>query len=191
MNKTILTIFIFCITVMSSCCIIEPVSQVAEEEYLTKSELRSGMSGENDPALVRIGIYETIDNHSVSIINMRIEGSNPNVELPLFGDNFISAGVLSSDKENPTFDMEEGDFHGIIPTGATTKITIHFDAVVKCEKEDYSITVTDAKITIPASRTNWKSGRTYNYVLCIDADTLGLTEITFNPTVTDYEDVNV
>ena len=44
---------------------------------------------------------------------------------------------------------------------------------------------------IKASKTKWESSCSYSYTLCLDAIVLGLTEITFDPTVNDYVDVNV
>ena len=69
---------------------------------------------------------------------------------------------------------------------------VHFDALVTCENGgSYTIPVNDARIKIKASKTRWESSCSYSYALCLDATVLGLTEITFDPTVNDYVDVNV
>ena len=69
---------------------------------------------------------------------------------------------------------------------------VHFDALVTYENGgSYTIPVNDARIKIEASKTKWESSCSYSYTLCLDATVLGLTEITFDPTVNDYVDVKV
>ena len=186
------TALFFIIFITASCVKIEMPFAPVEEEFLSDDNglsTRSQESGEY--ASIRYGVFENIDNHTVTITNIRIEGHNPAVEIPQLGTNISSASIISSSSDEPTFDLEGGEYHNIIPSGIPTNITVHFDALVSCENGLYTIPVENAEITIKASRNCWKGGNSYCYILCIDAKTLGLEEITFNPTVEDFENVTV
>ncbi|MGM9749305.1 MAG: hypothetical protein ACI3ZN_10945 [Candidatus Cryptobacteroides sp.] len=187
--KAFFTIILSNIIILASCGKMETFDKQFEDEF---DFADASTKVENcEYAYVRLGVYETIEGHSVTITNMRIEGRKQMVVLPEFGTNITDSESISSDSEAPTFDMENGDYTGVVVSGTSTEITIHFDALVCREDIDFAIPVTDAKIRISASDSNWENGNFYSYELCIDAKTLGLKEIGFNPTVSDYEDVNV
>lgn len=194
MNKNTLFIAaLFFVNIMASCCKIETVSLPAEEPFFQEMEeiILTRADGNDGEAYIRIGMYETIDNHSVTISNMWIETRNGNVELPEFGNNILTSDIISASAEAPTFDTENGDYHCVLPCSAASDILVHFDALVSCEQGNYTLPVTDVTVVIKSYKTNWKSNQYYSYELCINADTLGLVEITFDPEVSDFEDVNI
>ena len=187
--KVFFTIILSSIIVLASCGKMESYNNMFEDE-LELADTSTKVE-EAEYAYVRLGVYETIEGHTVTITNMKIEGRRKSVVLPEFGTNITDSESISSDPEAPTFDMENGDFTGVAVSGTSTEITITFDALVCREDIDFAIPVTNAKIRISASDCKWENGNFYSYDLCIDAKTLGLTEIAFNPTVSDFEDVNV
>ncbi|MGN1211114.1 MAG: hypothetical protein ACI4TM_05465 [Candidatus Cryptobacteroides sp.] len=191
--KAFFSIILFCTCIMASCCKFELDNAYAyDEEIKTLSdEVPTKVEEDCEFAFVRIGMYETIGNYTVTITGMRIECDNPEMEIPQFGENITSAETISSISSEPTFDMEDGEYSCVIPSGTSGNLTIRFDAMLRCEDNNATMLVEDASITIDASRTDWKSNRSYNYILRIDANTLGLRAITFNPEVSDYEDISI
>ena len=165
-----------------------------EEEKQMSADYNMSSKGNEDVefAYVRVGVYEAVENHSVTITRMWIEGRNSSIELPVLGNNIVAVEAISDNADAPTFDTENGDWTKLVPSGSSTDIMVHFDALVTCENGgSYTIPVNDARIKIKASKTKWESNCSYSYTLCLDATVLGLTEITFDPTVNDYVDVNV
>lgn len=187
--KAFFTIILSSIIVLASCGKMETFDKQFKEEFnLTDASTKVE---DCEYAYVRLGVYENIEGHTVTITNMRIEGRKQTVAIPEFGTNITDSESISSDPEAPTFDMENGDFTGVLVSGTSTEITIYFDALVCREDIDFAIPVTDAKIRISASESKWENGKFYSYELCIDAKTLGLRQISFNPSVSDFDDVNV
>ena len=72
-------------------------------------------------------------------------------------------------------------------------VVIHDENLLRTTGVDKKVCdCTLSEITkIKASKTKWESSCSYSYTLCLDATVLGLTEISFDPTVNDYVDVNV
>ena len=104
-------------------------------------------------AYVRVGVYEAVDNHSVTITRMWIEGRNSSIELPVLGNNIVAVEAISDNADAPTFDTENGDWTKLVPSGSSTDIMVHFDALVTCENGgSYTIPVNDARIKIKAQR---------------------------------------
>ena len=185
-KKAFYTIALFIIT-LASCCKVDVIEVPGMEEEQVAANLATRVEDGSEYAFVRIGMYENVDNHDVIITNINIKSSNPEVEIPMFGSNFTSVAALSSEAGNPTFDIAEGDYHSIIPSGRGTDIIISFSALVKCSEGYYEIEVDDAEYTIKSSRTRWESNYSYSYEICVDAEMLGLTQVTFDPSVEEYE----
>ena len=163
-KKAFYTIALFIIT-LASCCKVDVIEVPGMEEEQVAANLATRVEDGSEYAFVRIGMYENVDNHDVIITNISIKSSNPEVEIPMFGSNF---------------DMAEGDYHSIIPSGKGTDIIISFSALVKCSEGYYEIEVDDAEYTIKSSRTRWESNYSYSYEICVDAEMLGLTQVTFD-----------
>lgn len=188
-KKAFYTIALFIIT-LASCCKVEMIERPAIQEEQDVISIETRVEDGSEYAFVRIGMYENVDNHEVIITDINIKSSNPSIEIPEFGSNFTEVNAISSEAGTPTFDMAEGDYHSIIPSGKAMDIIISFNALVKCSEGYYEIQVENAGYTIKSSETKWKSNYSYSYEICVDAQMLGLTEITFNPSVDEYEDVN-
>ena len=194
-TKSIFASLLISLSFMASCQQFDIAeAPFQEEEKQMSADYNMSSKGNEDVefAYVRVGVYEAVDNHSVTITRMWIEGRNSSIELPVLGNNIVAVEAISDNADAPTFDTENGDWTKLVPSGSSTDIMVHFDALVTCENGgSYTIPVNDARIKINASKTRWESSCSYSYTLCLDATVLGLTEITFDPTVNDYVDVNV
>lgn len=194
-TKSIFASVLISLSFMASCQQFDIVEAPVQEEVNQNiADYDASSKGNEDAeyAYVRVGVYEAVENHSVTITRMWLEGRNREIELPVLGNNIVAAEHISDNADAPTFDTENGDWTKILPSGTSTDIMVHFDALVSCENGGtYTIPVNDARIKIKASKTKWESSCSYSYTLCLDATILGLSEITFNPTVNDYVDVNV
>ncbi|MGN0194999.1 MAG: hypothetical protein ACI4AE_00910 [Candidatus Cryptobacteroides sp.] len=179
-------------TAMSSCQKIDidtPADEYTYHSQAVSSETK--VEADSAYAFVRIGMYENIGNHSVTITNLRIEAGNSSVAIPQFGSNLSDVDFISSDKDNITFDTCTGDYSSVLLSGKYTSMILRFDALVSCDEGYYTIEANDIEVTIGASKTKWESNGRYTYSICVDAEMLGLTEITYDVTVSDYETVNV
>ena len=194
-TKSIFASLLISLSFMASCQQFDIAeAPFQEEEKQMSADYNMSSKGNEDVefAYVRVGVYEAVENHSVTITRMWIEGRNSSIELPVLGNNIVAVEAISDNADAPTFDTENGDWTKLVPSGSSTNIMVHFDALVTCENGgSYTIPVNDARIKIKASKTKWESSCSYSYTLCLDATVLGLTEITFDPTVNDYVDVNV
>lgn len=181
------------ITLTILCLAAASCSKVEIEEY-APTRTDAGQTTKTDEgngyAFVRIGVYESIKDHSVTLTRVWVESDNSSYELPQFGSFFTSSAV-SSDSSAPVFDTAEGDFHMANPTVGLAAVRVHFDAVVTSEFADYSIEIEDAVYTIDPRKAIWKSGGTYTYVIELSAELLGLHEVSFIATVADYDGVEV
>ena len=194
-TKSIFASLLISLSFMASCQQFDIAeAPFQEEEKQMSADYNMSSKGNEDVefAYVRVGVYEAVDNHSVTITRMWIEGRNSSIELPVLGNNIVAVEAISDNADAPTFDTENGDWTKLVPSGSSTDIMVHFDALVTCENGgSYTIPVNDARIKTKASTTKWARSCSYSYTLCLDATVLGLTEITFDPTVNDYVDVNV
>lgn len=181
------------ICVMASCCKFEMVNTPARDGDFgpCPDGFPTKVEEDSEYAFVRIGMYETIANHTLTITDMRVECDNPEVEIPQFGGNIIDSEAISSVSYQPTFDTVQGEYHRVLPSGTSGNLKIRFDALLRCNDNGFTMPIEDVTITIDASKADWKSNCSYNYILRIDARTLGLTEITFNPEVSDFEEVTI
>lgn len=190
MKKNITIFFLISLFSLASCCKMETIELPAYahdaqvDEFNTKSEEAEGC------AYVRIAMFEDIDDYNVTVSNMWFEAVDTEVELPEFGNGIASCGILSSSYENPSFDSEDGAFHSV-NISRPTAIRIHFNLVLECEDGSCTLPIEDAVYTIKRSKTVWANGSSYTYIIRLDPQTLGLTEITFNPTIAGYQDVIV
>ena len=126
-----------------------------EEEKQMSADYNMSSKGNEDVefAYVRVGVYEAVENHSVTITRMWIEGRNSSIELPVLGNNIVAVEAISDNADAPTFDTENGDWTKVAPSGSSTDIMVHFDALVTCENGgSYTIPVNDARIKIKAQR---------------------------------------
>lgn len=166
--------------------IIEPLYE--KEQNIMPGSKADVCDDENDFAFVRLGMYEDIENYNVTITDMWIE-SDGDAILPDFGTNITSVDMISSSFTCPTFDVEGGKYHTVLIHENAVSLTIHFNALVTCADLSCPMTIEDAVYVIDASQTNWKKNNAYSYVITVNPELLGLRAITFNPTVSDFENV--
>ena len=190
MKKNIANFILLSVLGLASCCKIETVELPA----LTPDAQVSGMSTKSEDnngcAYVRIAMFEDIEDYNVTVTDMWFEAVDTEVEIPEFGSDIATCGILSSSYENPSFDTEEGAFHSV-NISRPTAIRIHFNLVLECEDGSCTLPIEDAVYTIKRSKAVWANGSSYTYIIRLDPQTLGLTEITFNPTIGGYQDVIV
>ena len=190
MKKNITIFFLLSLLSLASCCKMETIElpayahEAQVDEFLTKSEGAEGC------AYVRIAMFEDIEDYNVTVTDMWFESVDSEVELPEFGNGIASCGILSSSYENPSFDSEDGAFH-CVNISRPTAIRIHFNLMLECEDGSCTLPIEDAVYTIKRSKAVWANGSSYTYIIRLDPQTLGLTEITFNPTIAGYQDVIV
>ena len=187
-TRTFVTLASFCL-LMASCCKVELDSPYYYEEQAANESSSTRSDDERGYALVRLGMFENVPNHTVSISNLSIEASNSKVELPEFGSNIN--GTISDSFDAPTFDMANASYHSVLASGRNTDIVLHFDAVVTSEDGLCVIPIENVSYRIESSLTGWASDSSYSYIVCLDAAALGLSEIVFDPSVSDYENVTV
>ena len=166
--------------------IIEPLYE--KEQNIMPGSKADAWHDENDFAFVRLGMYEDIENYNVTITDMWIE-SDGDAILPDFGTNITSVDMISSSFTCPTFDVEGGKYHTVLIHENAVSLTIHFNALVTCADLSCPMTIEDAVYVIDASQTNWKKNNAYSYVITVNPELLGLRAITFNPTVSDFDNV--
>lgn len=140
-------------------------------------------------ASARFGMFENIDSYRVKITRMWIDSDESGIILPDFASNVISSEFISSSCSEPTFDLEDGQYTKVLIPETPSQIIIHFNALVILEDGSCTIPVEDAVFVINEGTAEWKDGMTYSYVMNINEKILGLMEISFDPTVSDYETV--
>lgn len=172
-----------CLT-MASCYSIDR-DDIAFEMEQKASVSRSGDG--TGTAYVRIGMFENLDNHTVSITDISFEGANSEIAIPEFGTNISAVSFISASSSNPSFDTADGRFHSVKISPASTSITIRFSAVVSAEDGSYSFAVENVKHILEKSKNVWENNCSYSYLICVDEQMLGLQRITYDPTVNDYD----
>lgn len=182
--------FIILCTLLASCCKFEVVSPYEEEFVLVRHNAISSAKPNADQfASVRFGMFENIDSYRVKITRMWIDSDESGIILPDFASNIISSEFISSSCSEPTFDLEDGQYTKVLIPETPSQIIIHFNALVILEDGSCTIPVEDAVFVINEGTAEWKDGMTYSYVMNINEKTLGLREISFDPTVSDFDTV--
>ena len=155
-TKSIFASLLISLSFMASCQQFDIAeAPFQEEEKQMSADYNMSSKGNEDVefAYVRVGVYEAVDNHSVTITRMWIEGRNSSIELPVLGNNIVAVEAISDNADAPTFDTENGDWTKVVSSGSSTDIMVHFDALVTCENGgSYTIPVNDARIKIKAPR---------------------------------------
>lgn len=185
-HTAIITFLPFLLTVLASCCKTEIINFPETGPDRIGATASSKSPEESDYAHIRLGVYASIDNYSITVTGIRTESARDAGHLPQPGNQITECGRVSDSLEDPTFDMEGGQYHDVLPCLNGTEIKVIFDVLLSCNDGLSSIEVKNASITIPADKTIWKAGFTYSYIIRLDEGSLGLHPISFNASVTDY-----
>ena len=92
-TKSIFASLLISLSFMASCQqfdIAEAPFQEEEKQMCADYNMSSKGNEDVEFAYVRVGVYEAVENHSVTITRMWIEGRNSSIELPVLGNNIVA-----------------------------------------------------------------------------------------------------
>lgn len=142
-------------------------------------------------AYVRVGMYANLNGYCVRVKNMRVEDCLSVSNVSAFGTAITNADMLPNKLENAIFDNSDGKYNTITLCNETSWIVVHFDLEVSSDAHfETKMDFKDVKYYISPEKSNWTSGEYYDYVISIDKELLGLSEITFGAEVEDFQDEN-
>lgn len=185
------TFFILTLIALASCTKLEIIDEPVANPSFIQEDFSTKTDEERGCAYVRIGMFNNFKDYTVTVTDLWVESRNGLVDLPQFGNNISSIDSISTSYDAPTWDNADTSFHCVDISGKLNAITVHFSLVLKSNDGKCTLTLEGEKYIINKSKTNWKDSNFYSYIIRLDAETLGLEEITFNPSVENFQDVVV